>query len=506
MGGCGSKEAAEQPVAQKPVEPVNPELEAQKIKDLEEKKKKEEAAAEEARLQREAKAAADRAEKEANEAAALAIANQLAADLAEKKIEEARLAALAATEQQEHQIMESFKSMGAKLRFRAAVKEGKMDVAKDAAACMLQGTWRSKCARRKMAQKKAEARHLMEEGQARKLQSLYRCRLSRKKVTAKREEKRQVLAAEEARLAAVEAARLVELRSAEEARLQREAKAAADRAEKEANEAAALAIANQLAADLAEKKIEEARLAALAATEQQEHQIMESFKSMGAKLRFRAAVKEGKMDVAKDAAACMLQGTWRSKCARRKMVQKKAEARHLMEEGQARKLQSLYRCRLSRKKVAAKREEKRQVLAAEEARLAERESKIEEITVELVDISPDLMKGFIKKEGQFVRTTKNRFFVLRTTTSDESVLSYYVSEKAREPFGDDLKGSVSMKNAKLSNPDLKLNMTLTGADGRELKMKFYSAVELDSWRTAMQAHLLYSNKKVQIVGQKLASL
>lgn len=45
---------------------------------------------------------------------------------------------------------------------------------------------------------------------------------------------------------------------------------------------------------------------------------MESFKSMGAKMRFRAAIAAGKDDVAEEAAATMLQGAWRSKVARRK--------------------------------------------------------------------------------------------------------------------------------------------------------------------------------------------
>jgi hypothetical protein len=47
---------------------------------------------------------------------------------------------------------------------------------------------------------------------------------------------------------------------------------------------------------------------------------METFKSMGAKMRFRAAVAAGKNDVAEEAAAMMLQGAWRSKLAKRRFV------------------------------------------------------------------------------------------------------------------------------------------------------------------------------------------
>lgn len=46
---------------------------------------------------------------------------------------------------------------------------------------------------------------------------------------------------------------------------------------------------------------------------------MESFKSMGAKMRFRAAIASGKDDVAEDAAAMMLQSAWRSKLAKRRL-------------------------------------------------------------------------------------------------------------------------------------------------------------------------------------------
>jgi hypothetical protein len=47
---------------------------------------------------------------------------------------------------------------------------------------------------------------------------------------------------------------------------------------------------------------------------------METFKSMGAKMRFRAALAAGKDDVAEEAAAMMLQGAWRSKVAKRRFV------------------------------------------------------------------------------------------------------------------------------------------------------------------------------------------
>lgn len=47
---------------------------------------------------------------------------------------------------------------------------------------------------------------------------------------------------------------------------------------------------------------------------------MEMFKGMGAKMRFRSAVANGNQEVADEAAAEMLQGAWRAKCARRRCV------------------------------------------------------------------------------------------------------------------------------------------------------------------------------------------
>ena len=59
---------------------------------------------------------------------------------------------------------------------------------------------------------------------------------------------------------------------------------------------------------------------------------MESFKGMGAKMRFRAAMDKGIMREARIAAALMLQGAWRAKEARRKMVAKRAEKENLKME------------------------------------------------------------------------------------------------------------------------------------------------------------------------------
>ncbi|RYY89210.1 hypothetical protein EON63_01150 [archaeon] len=75
----------------------------------------------------------------------------------------------------------------------------------------------------------------------------------------------------------------------------------------------------------------------------QERQVMELFKSMGAKQRFYAARQQGKHHVAKEAAAVMVQGAWRAKMAYRRMVLKKAEKEAKRREGYAKKIQCRYR-------------------------------------------------------------------------------------------------------------------------------------------------------------------
>lgn len=87
-------------------------------------------------------------------------------------------------------------------------------------------------------------------------------------------------------------------------------------------------------------------------------------KGLGAKARFRAARAEGRQEVMLEAAACMLQGAWRCKQARRRMLIKKAEKEALQREAYARRIQCRYRVRLARRRMA--------VIKAEKMRIKER--------------------------------------------------------------------------------------------------------------------------------------
>lgn len=80
-----------------------------------------------------------------------------------------------------------------------------------------------------------------------------------------------------------------------------------------------------------------------------------------AKRRFREALAKGHKEIARQAAATMLQGAWRSKLAARQVKLKRAQKQRLLEDGYARKIQSRYRCRLARKKVERIKAEKQRI-------------------------------------------------------------------------------------------------------------------------------------------------
>lgn len=325
---------------------------------------------------------------------------------------------------------------------------------------------------------------------------------------------------------------------AQEGVLQQEADTRADEAGKEANEQAAAAIANQMAAELAEKQIEEARLADEAAKEEEQKNVMESFKGMGAKMRFRTATEKGMTEEAKEAAACMLQGAWRAKCAKRAVAVKKAEKKRLMESAMARKIQSLYRCRQARRKAVAKREEKKKIIADEEERraaaaivLAEKEAEVVEAekvaaeaaaaadkeaadkeaadkavaekeaaekaaAVSVADVAvavgpPAMKSGMIKKEGSKVKNWKTRHFVLRSMSARASRLTYFEGPKTTEPYGTDEKGSVEITKAtKLAN-ETATTMTIMHPDGKSLKLEFLKSTDKSAWKLAFEEHIAY---------------
>ncbi len=131
-------------------------------------------------------------EKEQNMAQAEQIANMMGGGLSEKLKREADEAKLQATIQQTAEVGQMFGKMAAKKAFKAALAAGNIQEARNAAASMLQGAWKGKLAKRRVAELKAKKQRLMEESMARKLQSKYRSRLAAKKVQRLKAEKQRL--------------------------------------------------------------------------------------------------------------------------------------------------------------------------------------------------------------------------------------------------------------------------------------------------------------------------
>lgn len=177
------------------------------------------------------------------------------------------------------------------------------------------------------------------------------------------EEEKIEQAQEEFDQAATAAVASVFAENAEKARLEEEQRALEEERKRQVEAAAA----KVLEEEMANKKLREAREAEERQREEQERQIMNLLKGLGAKAKFKTALANGKMAIARDAAACMVQGAYRAKLARRRMLQKKAEKERLLREGYAKKIQCRYRARLARKKMEAVKAEKlriKQKLAA----------------------------------------------------------------------------------------------------------------------------------------------
>lgn len=154
--------------------------------------------------------------------------------------------------------------------------------------------------------------------------------------------------------AATKAVASVFAENAEKARLEEEQRKLEEERQREVTAAAA----KVLEEEMANKKIREAKEAEERQREEQERQVMNLMKGLGAKARFKTAIQHGKMAVAREAAACMVQGAYRAKLARRRMLLKKAEKERLREEGYASKIQCRYRARLARKRVEQIKQEK----------------------------------------------------------------------------------------------------------------------------------------------------
>lgn len=91
-----------------------------------------------------------------------------------------------------------------------------------------------------------------------------------------------------------------------------------------------------------------------------------------------------------------------------------------------------------------------------------------------------------------IKNKQNRFFVLR-----QGLLSYYVNSIPEEPFGETLKGSISLGQATISKDKKSYSSTQIflspSSQNQEnsLLMEFNTGEETEEWKEAIELHIQY---------------
>jgi hypothetical protein len=117
---------------------------------------------------------------------------------------------------------------------------------------------------------------------------------------------------------------------------------------------------------------------------------------------------------------------------------------------------------------------------------------VKDVTPVIVDKTPKVpvMKvGAIKKEGHMIKNLKSRHFVL-LSDDKESMIRYYAKSKSTSPYGEDEKGSMSLKGCEIQRTGG--DIILKGKDNYELKLRFDSETEKESWVAAIRTHIAYA--------------
>lgn len=131
--------------------------------------------------------------------------------------------------------------------------------------------------------------------------------------------------------------------------------------DKEQNQAQVGAVGHMFAGELAQQTLRKAQQAKAEEQVAQSENVALLFQGGSVKKNFREALARKDNRAARHYAATMLKNAWRSKLARRKALQHRAEKQRLLQEGMARKLQAKYRTRLARRKVERLRAEKQRL-------------------------------------------------------------------------------------------------------------------------------------------------
>ena len=107
---------------------------------------------------------------------------------------------------------------------------------------------------------------------------------------------------------------------------------------------------------------------------------------------------------------------------------------------------------------------------------------------------PPLKKGYILKEGHFIKNWKNRFFVL-----DAGMLTYYESSTDVYPYGVHKRGEMLLRNTtlKVEKNSIHVKCDSNFSSGREglssLVLEIRYPTERDEWCQAIRAHIVYIN-------------
>eukprot|EP00604_Paraphysomonas_vestita_P002730 CAMPEP_0174818444 /NCGR_PEP_ID=MMETSP1107-20130205/1112_1 /TAXON_ID=36770 /ORGANISM="Paraphysomonas vestita, Strain GFlagA" /LENGTH=757 /DNA_ID=CAMNT_0016030273 /DNA_START=360 /DNA_END=2633 /DNA_ORIENTATION=+ len=110
------------------------------------------------------------------------------------------------------------------------------------------------------------------------------------------------------------------------------------------------------------------------------------------------------------------------------------------------------------------------------------------------NVPPEVYKGWGTKEGHIWKTWKRRFFVVESDSSSTTI-KYYAEESPNEPYGEDMKGELNIRNYKASikTVDNGTAVYLQGKneDDKDLTILIDGAKEREAWITALTNHIAY---------------
>lgn len=105
---------------------------------------------------------------------------------------------------------------------------------------------------------------------------------------------------------------------------------------------------------------------------------------------------------------------------------------------------------------------------------------------------PPTVKGNMKKSGGKLQTFNERYFVLESTSSNGSFLSYYLKYTDSPPYGNNERDRMSLKNCQMVvSPEE--HVILTSKKGKVYVLDLEGHPDKDKWIKALQDHIAYAN-------------